>query len=74
MLFKIIFIFNLSSEITCGQPDGIENGVIRASDYSYSSVIEYRCNLGYYLTNGDYLRECLITGEWSGKQPICERM
>ena len=60
-------------EIDCSRPPDIENGIINANDYFYSSVIEYRCKAGYRIRNGDYLRECGLDGKWSGREPICER-
>ncbi|CAF0889036.1 unnamed protein product [Brachionus calyciflorus] len=60
------------SRIYCGKPDDIENGVIKGSDFYYSSVIEYKCITGFRIRNGDNLRECGLDSTWSGKKPICE--
>ena len=61
------------SEIDCGKPNDIENGLINANGYYYSNVIEYKCVTGYRIRNGDYLRECNSDGKWSGIEPTCER-
>jgi hypothetical protein len=68
-LLKLKFI-----EIDCGKPREIENGIINANGYYYSSVIEYKCISGYRIRNGDYLRECNLNGKWSGIEPNCERI
>ena len=31
----------------------------------------YECNEGYYLTDGDLVRNCTTWGKWSGKHPVC---
>ena len=59
--------------VKCDKPVEILNGIIKANDYFYSSVIEYKCVPGYQIRDGDYLRECDLDGRWSGLQPKCER-
>jgi hypothetical protein len=73
LLLKKTFNNFSIEEINCGQPGFIDNGELIAYDFTYSSVIEYRCNLGYRINSGHYLRECLITGQWSGDEPTCKR-
>ncbi len=63
----------LISEINCGKPPEIENGIINGYGYHYSDVVEYRCTAGFRIRNGDYLRECSLNGTWSGIEPSCER-
>ena len=31
----------------------------------------YKCDEGYYLTDGDLIRNCTEWGKWSGKHPVC---
>ena len=31
----------------------------------------YKCEEGYYLTDGDLTRNCTEYGTWSGKHPVC---
>lgn len=59
--------------VQCNKPDEISNGIIKANDFFYSSVIEYKCVPGYHIRNGDYLRECDLNGQWTGQPPTCER-
>lgn len=59
--------------INCGQPEQIKNGLIRGTDHFYSSVVEYKCLIGFKITSGDYLRECGLNSKWSGTKPTCER-
>ncbi len=61
------------TRIKCEKPEEIRNGMVKANDYSYLSVIEYKCVPGFQIRNGDYLRECDLSGQWTGFQPTCER-
>jgi hypothetical protein len=70
---KIKFLlFFLFKEIECPIPINIKNGVLTANDYHYSSVIQYKCDIGFQIRDGDYIRECQRNGEWSGKEPKCQ--
>ena len=35
------------------------------------SIVEFRCNDGYELVDGDVSLVCLASGEWSGEAPLC---
>ena len=48
----------------------LENGVVTASGIRLGSTAYYTCNDGYTLV-GPAIRECLITGTWSGYTPVC---
>jgi len=67
--FKTLFF----QGINCGKPTAIENGFINGVGYHYSDVVEYLCYPGFHIWGGDYIRECNLTGKWSGIEPKCER-
>ncbi len=36
------------------------------------STASYTCDQGFFLTNGDSVRQCQPNGQWSGNEPTCE--
>ena len=38
---------------------------------TYGSEAQVTCNHGYYLV-GSEKRHCLVSGQWSGRQPSCQ--
>ncbi|XP_064397072.1 CUB and sushi domain-containing protein 3-like isoform X2 [Halichondria panicea] len=59
--------------VDCGPLPDISLGGVKLLNGStvYASVAEYQCVTGYLLANGDERRECLSTGLWSGRAPVC---
>ncbi|XP_065068743.1 sushi, von Willebrand factor type A, EGF and pentraxin domain-containing protein 1-like isoform X2 [Rhopilema esculentum] len=57
----------------CGRPDGVRNGRIEGTIFTYKNTVEYKCNHGYFL-RGQSTRHCLANQKWSGSTPICERV
>lgn len=51
-------------------PPTISDGNVSVSARTVAATAEYKCNGGFHLI-GNALRECLNTGEWSGKEPFC---
>ncbi|CAH2293998.1 sushi, von Willebrand factor type A, EGF and pentraxin domain-containing 1 [Pelobates cultripes] len=56
--------------VRCGEPEGIENGYVSGTNYSFDAVVAYSCNKGYYI-KGEKKRTCQASGEWSGRLPTC---
>ena len=58
--------------IDCGPPPYVTNSVkIDSKNYTYKSVIQYICDVGFTLV-GQGTTSCQATGVWSGKAPVCE--
>ncbi len=71
-------IYSLSAICTivsCGDPGTSANARRTGDSFLYRDQVTFLCNQGYYQSSGPVggVRECLITGEWSGEQPICSR-
>ncbi|XP_013383226.1 sushi, von Willebrand factor type A, EGF and pentraxin domain-containing protein 1 [Lingula anatina] len=58
-------------KVTCNHPSELAHGNVFVYDYSYESVIEYRCDYGYEI-KGNILRTCQADKTWSGNTPKCE--
>ncbi|ELT94701.1 hypothetical protein CAPTEDRAFT_226445 [Capitella teleta] len=59
--------------VDCGDPGNATKAmVVNTPDFTYASLIQYECDLGYVLASGSLIIECLEDGSWSSSQPICE--
>lgn len=58
--------------IDCGDLFDVFNGHVLLTGTTVTSVATYSCNIGFELI-GKSTRECLGTGQWSGKDPQCKR-
>ncbi len=58
--------------INCGHLPGSDNGLVTVSSGDFGSNASYMCETGYML-NGDVIRVCDVTGDWSGTAPTCDR-
>lgn len=58
-------------QIVCPKPAPIDDGHVDGDDFSFGSVIKYRCLKGHLLV-GDASRKCLKDATWSGIQPSCQ--
>ena len=58
--------------IVCHDLDDIKYGGVKLANKHYGSRAQYYCNKGYKLY-GDEYRDCLYTGYWGGKAPVCKR-
>ncbi|XP_078575446.1 sushi, von Willebrand factor type A, EGF and pentraxin domain-containing protein 1-like isoform X3 [Branchiostoma floridae x Branchiostoma japonicum] len=56
--------------ISCGEPPAVENGVVKGTNFSYTSVVKYVCDHGFELQGND-TRECQAEGEWSSTNAFC---
>ncbi|CAH1243596.1 CR1 [Branchiostoma lanceolatum] len=56
--------------VSCGEPPTVENGVVKGTNFSYTSVVRYECDHGYEL-QGNGTRVCLAEGEWSQSNAFC---
>ena len=67
------FIFHTA--IDCGQPPGVTNGQVSASETTFQSTATYTCNLGYEFGSGvqEITRVCQANMEWSDSIPECQR-
>ena len=59
----------------CPCPSSPSNGYITGCSKtgSVGSYVYYYCNSGYLLTSGDSPRRCLLGGNWTGSEPVCEK-
>ncbi|ELT94705.1 hypothetical protein CAPTEDRAFT_131340, partial [Capitella teleta] len=61
--------------VDCGDPGNATKAVVvNTPDFTYASLIQYECDLGYVLVSGSLLRECLSNGSWSEETPVCHRV
>ncbi|KAL5247537.1 hypothetical protein ACHWQZ_G019426 [Mnemiopsis leidyi] len=59
-------------KITCPDlPSPPTNGRLVRVDGTCDGSAVYECDEGYYLTDGDLVRNCTEWGRWSGKHPVC---
>ncbi|CAH3037426.1 unnamed protein product [Pocillopora meandrina] len=54
----------------CAKPGKLGNGTVVGSNYSYGSVIKFKCNKGYKLRGSAKLK--CKKGVWEGQFPECE--
>lgn len=50
------------------------NGKVSKGFGEYKDLVTYSCNSNEYRLNGPVERECQANGQWSGREPTCERM
>ena len=50
------------------------NGRVSKGFGQYKDLVTYSCNSNQYRLNGPIERECQANGQWSGREPTCERM
>lgn len=80
ILFNDIYLFSyhiFATGIRCPTPIVPEftellNSWSLSGEYSYKSVITYRCMTGYELVQGDLSLKCGQTKEWIGEIPDCQ--
>ena len=60
---------------TCSCPLPPSNGFTSSCSKTANNgtEINYYCNYGYILTSGDSQRMCLLGGNWTGREPLCEK-
>ncbi|MEE6459030.1 hypothetical protein FKM82_000515 [Ascaphus truei] len=56
--------------ISCKPPNNIFHGNIIAINYTYMSVLHFKCDLGYQIY-GSAKRTCQENKQWDGEEPIC---
>ena len=57
--------------MSCGDPEGVDNGFVRFSSTVIGSQAWYSCNEGFDL-EGSESRTCQSSGEWEPEVPVCE--
>jgi CUB/sushi domain-containing protein len=60
----------LCEAISCKKPNPLMNGSIKGNNYTYLSVLNYECDLGYVLI-GTEKRTCQEDKNWNGQEPMC---
>ena len=70
LLYTVIFGSFTCIAVSCGHLGHPPKGRVTTSGYSVGSTATYSCEVGYAL-EGESERECLVTGEWSGNEPVC---
>ena len=63
----------ISEIVRCPRRDHPQYGAVRVTGYTPESTAYYQCRKGYDLY-GDARQNCLYTGYWSGKAPVCKSM
>ena len=58
--------------VTCQRLGAPRNGGVSFDSLTKGSTATYTCKNGFKLV-GDKKRECLKTGQWSGREPTCNR-
>jgi hypothetical protein len=48
------------------------NGFMYGRSFTFPNSVEFACEYGYLLTNGDSVRSCDSTGLWTGVSPTCQ--
>ena len=70
---SVIIIFCLCHlAVTCQRLGAPRNGGVSFDSLTKGSIATYTCKNGFKLV-GDKSRECLKTGQWSGREPACNR-
>ncbi|XP_012938062.1 sushi, von Willebrand factor type A, EGF and pentraxin domain-containing protein 1 [Aplysia californica] len=59
--------------VSCGHPGILFNGYSDGWDFSYSSVVEFSCDLGFMLKGPSEIR-CLADGTWDAELPECQEV
>jgi CUB/sushi domain-containing protein len=65
-------MYNICAAITCQDLDDPAYGRVDVTGNGIGHKAHYKCDYGYQLV-GEAYRECLHTGYWGGKEPVCER-
>ncbi|KAM6149501.1 CUB and sushi domain-containing protein 1 [Erethizon dorsatum] len=60
-----------SSPGFCGDPGIPAHGSRLGDEFKTKSLLRFSCEMGYQL-RGSAERMCLLSGSWSGVQPVCE--
>jgi hypothetical protein len=60
------------SAISCGKPPLINHGNFTGNEFTYHSVVTYKCDVGYKMI-GKPQRRCRSNGKWT-KKPKCQSM
>ena len=64
-----------STAVNCGSPsDPGPNGVVSASQTTFTSVARYTCAIGHELVPDNSARICQADRTWSGTDPVCQGM
>lgn len=59
-------------EITCDEPDVLDNLIIEPGARLVGSAAKYSCPKGHFMIGND-TRKCMSTGQWTGRPPKCKR-
>ena len=63
--------FWLYTVLECEDLASPANGQVTLNGTAFGSIAIYSCDDGYVL-NGNEMRICQSSGEWSGDEPTCE--
>ena len=58
--------------VVCSSLKDPKDGRVSFQSTVFGSVALYFCEQGFTI-NGEESRTCALNGEWTGKQPTCER-
>ena len=73
MKFRILIHTVYADNCSCptSPPNGYLTGCLATG--SVGSNVYYSCNSGYIMTSGDSPRRCLLGGNWTGSEPVCDK-
>ena len=77
MLTVMFMMWNALITGDCGDPPGVENGLISYISFNATTTVTYECADGYYLQEGiEYStsRTCLTSGNWSKESISCSEL
>jgi len=57
--------------VKCPEPASINHGVVTYDTLQWLGQLEYKCNIGYELSDDDVI-ECFEDGQWSKGPPTCD--
>ena len=68
---SISLVLHTSAQSVCGSLSPPANGNVNVTGITEGSVANYSCSPGLKHV-GPVIRFCLINGNWSGEDPVCE--
>ncbi|MBK6811778.1 MAG: hypothetical protein IPG81_23390 [Sandaracinaceae bacterium] len=62
--------------VSCATRTAPTNGTITPTSgpYVFGDSITYACNMGYSLSGGTAMQDCLASGNWSSTAPTCSEV
>ncbi len=58
--------------IDCGKPDVPQGVRLLSESFTVHSEVEFECEPGHKMIDGDKKHTCGLHGKWDGRTPICK--